>query len=261
MSHTVHPNSHAHGSQQIIAHTTTAQLSFHVENFVAISVIVCCGLLRASYRHYIRRGYCPDTRSLYWRHYERDGVSNHRRLQCLLTRLCQAQIKENIKAPRDWPLWGEFTGDRRFPSQRASNAENVSTWWRHHVKHTIAPCQVKQPCWIRVNESYESISAPLELLRSVRVSLALIWTSCWTISPVASDLSRHIGHVNSLQNQVRLVLSYALHLMYWPCVLVNMKLVWWVTLCPVYVGLHLHVGALYGDMTCYCGSQQVFNQF
>ena len=24
----------------------------------------------------------------------------------------QAQTKENIKAPRHWPLWGEFTGDR-----------------------------------------------------------------------------------------------------------------------------------------------------
>ena len=24
----------------------------------------------------------------------------------------QAQIKENTKAPRHWPLWGEFTGDR-----------------------------------------------------------------------------------------------------------------------------------------------------
>ena len=24
----------------------------------------------------------------------------------------QMQIKENIKAPRHWPLWGEFTGDR-----------------------------------------------------------------------------------------------------------------------------------------------------
>ena len=27
----------------------------------------------------------------------------------------QAQIKENLKAPRPWPLWGEFTGDRRIP--------------------------------------------------------------------------------------------------------------------------------------------------
>ena len=35
--------------------------------------------------------------------------------------------KKNIKAPRHWPLWGEFTGDRRI-----SNAENVPIWWRHH---------------------------------------------------------------------------------------------------------------------------------
>ena len=29
--------------------------------------------------------------------------------------LIQAQIKENIKAPRHWPLWGEFNGDRWIP--------------------------------------------------------------------------------------------------------------------------------------------------
>ena len=39
----------------------------------------------------------------------------------------QAQIKGNIKAPHHWPLWGEF------PAQRASDAKNVSIWWRHHV--------------------------------------------------------------------------------------------------------------------------------
>ena len=27
----------------------------------------------------------------------------------------QAPIKEDIKAPRHWPLWGEFTGDRWIP--------------------------------------------------------------------------------------------------------------------------------------------------
>ena len=50
----------------------------------------------------------------------------------------QAQIKENIKAPHHWPMWGESTGDRGgFPSQMASNAENVSIWWRHHVETTF----------------------------------------------------------------------------------------------------------------------------
>ena len=38
----------------------------------------------------------------------------------------QAQIKENIKAPRHWPLCGEFAGTGEFPAQRTSNAENVS---------------------------------------------------------------------------------------------------------------------------------------
>ena len=27
---------------------------------------------------------------------------------------------------------GEFTGTGEFPAQIASNAENVSIWWRHH---------------------------------------------------------------------------------------------------------------------------------
>ena len=44
----------------------------------------------------------------------------------------QTQIKENIKAPRHWPLCGELTGTGEFPAQRASNAENVFIWWRHH---------------------------------------------------------------------------------------------------------------------------------
>ena len=41
----------------------------------------------------------------------------------------QVQITENIKTPRHRPLWWQSGG---FPSQRASNAENVSIWWRHH---------------------------------------------------------------------------------------------------------------------------------
>ena len=49
----------------------------------------------------------------------------------------QTQIKENIKAPRNWPLCGEFTGAGDFPAQRAINAENVSIWWRHHENSAV----------------------------------------------------------------------------------------------------------------------------
>ena len=53
--------------------------------------------------------------SLQWRHNERDGVSKHQSHYCLLNGLFKAQIKENIKAPRHWPLWGEFAGDEWIP--------------------------------------------------------------------------------------------------------------------------------------------------
>ena len=66
--------------------------------------------------------------SLQWRHNERDGVSNHRRPDFLHNRLFRR------KSPRHWCLWaGEFIGDRWIPRKRASNAENVSIWWCHHV--------------------------------------------------------------------------------------------------------------------------------
>ena len=52
----------------------------------------------------------------------------------------QTQIKENIKDPRYWSLFGEFTGTGEFPAQMASNAENVSIWWRHHVYRILDTC-------------------------------------------------------------------------------------------------------------------------
>ena len=46
----------------------------------------------------------------------RDSVSNHHAASLLFTQpFIQTQIKENIKAPRHWPMCGEFTGDRWIP--------------------------------------------------------------------------------------------------------------------------------------------------
>ena len=46
--------------------------------------------------------------------------------------------QRNIKVSRHWPLCGEFTGTGEFPAQRASYAENVSIWWRHHGQRQVA---------------------------------------------------------------------------------------------------------------------------
>ena len=70
--------------------------------------------------------------SLQWRYNDHDSVSNHQPHGCLLNRLFRRRSKKTyIKAPRHWPLCGEFTGE--FPARMASYAENVSIWWRHHV--------------------------------------------------------------------------------------------------------------------------------
>ena len=42
------------------------------------------------------------------------------------------QIKENIKAPVTGFCEGNSQVIGGFPTLRASNAENVSIWWRHH---------------------------------------------------------------------------------------------------------------------------------
>ena len=60
------------------------------------------------------------------RHNGHDGALTSLALRMFSQPFIQAQIKENIKVPRHWPLCGEFTGTGEFRAQRASNAENVS---------------------------------------------------------------------------------------------------------------------------------------
>ena len=49
--------------------------------------------------------------SLQWRH-GRDGVSNHQPHHCLLNRLFRRRSKKTSKAPRHWPVTGEFPAQR-----------------------------------------------------------------------------------------------------------------------------------------------------
>ena len=70
----------------------------------------------------------------------------------------QPQIKENNKAPRYWPRAGNSPVTGEFPAQRASNAENVSIWWRHHTP--ASPLNVKsfvQP-FVHANNNARSVS-------------------------------------------------------------------------------------------------------
>ena len=88
----------------------------------------------------IEEGWHVVHQALQWRHNERDGATNPRRLDCLLNRF--GHINQNIEAPHHWPLWGNLPVTCEFPAQRASNAENVSIWRRHHVVIIIKICYI-----------------------------------------------------------------------------------------------------------------------
>ena len=72
--------------------------------------------------------------SLQWRHNERGGVTNHRRLDCLLNRLFRRRSKITSKFRVTSLCKGNSPVTVEFPAQRASDAENVTIWWRHHIK-------------------------------------------------------------------------------------------------------------------------------
>ena len=71
--------------------------------------------------------------SLRWRHNECDSDSNHQPHGCLLNRLCRRRSKKTSKLRVTGLCAGNSPWTGEFPAQMASNAENVSIWWRHHV--------------------------------------------------------------------------------------------------------------------------------
>ena len=81
-----------------------------------------------------RSRYCEYT--LQWRHNERDSVSNHQLHDCFLNRLFRRRSMKISKLRVSGLCVGNSPGTGEFPATMASNAENVSIWWRHHVHNT-----------------------------------------------------------------------------------------------------------------------------
>ena len=75
--------------------------------------------------------------SLQWHHNEHNGISNHRHFSCLLNRLFRSRSRKTSKLRVTGLCVGNSPVTGEFPSQRASNVENVSIWWCHHVTRPI----------------------------------------------------------------------------------------------------------------------------
>ena len=72
-----------------------------------------------------------DMITLQWRHNGLNSISNHQPHDCLLNRLFRHRSKKTSKLRVIGLCVGNSPGTGELPAQMASNAENVSIWWRH----------------------------------------------------------------------------------------------------------------------------------
>ena len=103
---------------------------------------------------------CPkvwrhDDVALQWRHNEHDGVSSHQHRKCLLNRLFRHKSKKTSKLRASGLCVGNSPVTGEFPTQRASNAEDGSIWWRHHDTMELLPeLPSLSLCWSLVESSH-----------------------------------------------------------------------------------------------------------
>ena len=113
----------------------------------------------------------------------------------------QAQIKENFKVPRHWLLCGEFAGDCEFPAQRASNAENVSIWCRHHGNFSK---------WYELNHPFSILCDGchvwpichvwrMSCVTDVKCDGCHVWRMPLYTHSLAAVPSKYLGHVTNNQ--------------------------------------------------------------
>ena len=79
--------------------------------------------------------YLSSKYPLRWRHNGCDSVSNHQPRHCLLNRLFRRRSKKTSKLRVTGLCAGNSPGTGEFSAHMASNAENVSIWWRHHARN------------------------------------------------------------------------------------------------------------------------------
>ena len=87
----------------------------------------------------------------------RDGVSNHQPHECLLNRLFRRRSKKTSKLCVTGLCAGKSPGTGEFPAQMASNAENVSIWWRHHELFWLFTLYVCVELTVQIEGAMDSI--------------------------------------------------------------------------------------------------------
>ena len=132
-----------------------------------LSYVVCCAITTWSVYSKILTIDTPYP--LQWHHNGRDSVSNHQPQDCFLNCLVRHRSKKTSKLRVTGLCAGNSQEAGEFPAQMASNTENVSIWWRHHVSYKIS--FLSDVCtalgsllltWISFNPSMDYLSNDLQ---------------------------------------------------------------------------------------------------
>ena len=112
---------------------------------------------------------------LQWRHNDLHGVSNHQLLDCLLNHLFKHRSKKTSKLRVTGLCVGNSPVTGEFPAQKASNAENVPIWWRHHDNFRPIAC---------INAIWQALIEPTHLSSPCSLGTAICDTfRCDTSEP------------------------------------------------------------------------------
>ena len=118
-------------------HCTSSTAACDRSSYKAQHYFICFRYINIQLHHlqetsyqYNREHMCV---SLWWHNNGPNGVSNDQPPDCLLYHLFRCRSKKTSKLHVTGLCVGNSPGLNEFPTQMASNAENVSIWWCHHV--------------------------------------------------------------------------------------------------------------------------------
>ena len=107
---------------------------------------------------------------------------NHQRHGCLLNRPSRRRSKKTSKLCVTGLCAGNSWETGEFPTQKASNAGNVSIWWRHHMILNL--CETINSCILIISTKI-FIQPPLS--NHCFSIFILVWLSCKYVGQDLSD--------------------------------------------------------------------------
>ena len=105
------------------------------------------------------------------------SVWNHQPRDCLLNCLFRRRSKKTSMLRVTGLCGGSSPGTGEFPAQMASNAENVSIWWRHQAcKHIFLTCILRS--FKRLNLKDHTCMYISKSTQWVNMQRIYIWEAC-----------------------------------------------------------------------------------